>query len=78
MLGLLNGICVPVDRLRDTSRKFMIFFVGFDCDFKAMLAEDITKILLNFFCLMGQGLGYAKTVISIQAKIVVMCVCNVV
>ena len=54
------------------------FFVGFDCDFKAMLAKDITKVLLNFFCLTGQGLGYAKTVVSIQAKIVVMCVCNVV
>ena len=59
-------------------KKVYDFFVGFDCDFKAMLAEDITKILLNFFCLMGIGLGYAKTVVSIQAKIVVMCVCNVV
>ena len=31
------------------------FFVGFDCDFKPMLAEDVTKILLNFFCLTGRG-----------------------
>ena len=54
------------------------FFVGFDCDFKAMLAEDISKILLDFFCLTGRGCGYAKTVVSIQAKIVVMCVSNVV
>ena len=34
------------------------FFVGLDCDFKAMLAEDITKILLNSFYLTGRGLGY--------------------
>ena len=33
------------------------FFVGLDCDFKAMLAEDITKIL-NFLCLTGRGLAY--------------------
>ena len=39
-------------------------FVGFDCDFKAMLPEDITKILLNFLCLAGRCLGYAQTVVS--------------
>ena len=53
------------------------FFVGFDGDFKAMLAKDITKILLDFFCLTGRGFGYAKIVVSIQAKIVVICVSNV-
>ena len=58
-------------------KEFNDFFVGFDGDFKAMLAEDITKILLDFFCLTGRGFGYAKTVVSIQAKIVVMCVSNV-
>ena len=54
------------------------FFVSFDGDFKATLAEGISKILLDFFCLTGRGFGYAKTVVSIQAKIVVMCVSNVV
>ena len=54
------------------------FFVGFDGDFKALLAEDITKIVLDFFCLTGRGFGYAKTVVSIQAKIVVMRVSNAV
>ena len=29
------------------------FFVGLYCDFKAMLAENITKILINFLCLTG-------------------------
>ena len=46
--------------------------VGFDCDFKAMFAEDITKILLDFFCLTERGFGYAKTIVSVQAKIVVV------
>ena len=53
-------------------------FVGFDCDFKAMLVEDITKIFLNFLCLTGRCLGYAKTVVSIQSKIVGMGIFNVV
>ena len=53
-------------------------FVDFGCDFKAMLPEDITKILLNFLCLTGRSVGYAKTVVSIQSKIVVMCIFNAV
>ena len=54
------------------------FFVGFDGDFKAILVEDITKILLDFSCLTARGIGYTKTVLSMQAKIAVMCVSNVV
>ena len=53
------------------------FFVGFDCDFKAMLAEDTAKVLFNLFCMTGRGLVYAKTVVALQAKIVAMCVSNV-
>ena len=53
-------------------------FVDFGCDFKAMLPEDITKILLNFLCLTGRSVGYAKTVVSIQSKIVVMRIFNAV
>ena len=54
------------------------FFVGVDCDFKAMLAEDTAEVLFNLFCMTGRGLVYVKTVVSLQAKIVVMCVSNVV
>ena len=75
LLGLLNGMCVPLDRLRDTSRKLMIFFFGFDCDF---VRPCLPKILQRSFliCLTGRCLSYAKTAVSIQAKIVVMCISN--
>ena len=130
LLGMLNGMCVPSDRLRGHIKEVYYSFVGFDCNFKAMLAEDIAKILLNFraikiphrlkvireslgfriprcgfqipclwipdskaltpdstdqtldsgltfmgdnlLCLTGRCLSYAKTVVFIQSKIVVM------
>ena len=48
------------------------FFLGFDCYFKAMLAEDVAQILFNLFCLSGRCLCYYEAIVSVQAKVVVI------
>ena len=52
-------------------------FVGFDCDFKVILAEDIANIFLNLLCLTGRCLGFSKALVSIKSKIVVTFILNV-
>ena len=49
LLGLLNGMCVSIRQIKGYIKEVLRFVCWLSIViFKAMLPEDITKILLNF------------------------------
>ena len=54
------------------------FFVGFNRDFKVMLAKDVAEIFLNLLCLSGRCLGYTKAVVVVQAQVLATFLLNAV
>ena len=65
VVGFSVGQVRAVRQVKGDVKEIHDFFVGFNCDLKAILVADLAEVFLDNFNLTRQCVGYSKALISV-------------
>ena len=78
VVGFSVGQVGAVRQVEGDVKEIHNFLVGFNCDLKAILVEDLAEVFLDHHNLTRRCVGYSKAVISVQAEVVAIFLLDVV